>query len=94
MRTLHNSVTAAFRDDLFGHDADEFDRVAIAQEEGRPVYRYSTESPLRNMTGELEPLAPYAGQVCGMVESVRPAAAVVAEMVKEAEAVLAGLARR
>jgi nitronate monooxygenase len=94
LRSLRNSVTEAYRDDLLGHGPDDFDRVAIAEEEGRPVYRYSTESPLRNMTGDVEPLAPYAGQVCGLVEGVRPAAAVVAEMVAEAEAVLAGLAKR
>ena len=94
LRTLHNSVTEAYRDDLLGHGPDDFDRVAVAEEEGRPVYRFSTESPLRNMTGDLEALAPLAGQVCGLVESVRPAAAVVAEMVAEAEAVLARLAAR
>jgi nitronate monooxygenase len=92
VRTLHNSVTAAWRDDLLGHGPDDFEREAIAEEEGRPVYRYSTESPLRNMTGDFEPLAPYAGQVCGLVEGVRPAAEVVKAMVSEAEVVLAGLA--
>ena len=92
VRTLHNSITASHRDDLLGHGPDDFDRVAIAEEEGRPVYRYSTESPLRNMTGEFEPLAPYAGQVCGLVEGVLPAAEVVGAMVSEAEAVLASLA--
>ena len=85
-------MTEAHRDDLLGHGPDDFERVAIAEEEGRPVYRYSTESPLRDMTGDFEPLAPYAGQVCGLVEGVRPAAEVVAAMVSEAEAVLAGLA--
>ena len=49
-------------------------------------------APLRSMTGDFEPLAPYAGQVCGLVEGVRPAAEVVTAMVFEAETVLAGLA--
>ena len=91
VRTLRNSVTEAYADDLLGHGPDEFPREAIAEEEGRPVYRFSTDSPLRNMTGEFEPLAPFAGQSCGLVESVRPAGEVVRAMAAEAEAVLARL---
>ncbi len=88
VRTLKNSVTELFADDLMGHDPDEFPREAVAQEAGRPVYRFSTESPLRGMTGDLEALALYAGQACGAVDRIRPAAEVVREMVDEAQEVL------
>jgi len=91
VRTLRNSVTEAYADNLLGHGPDEFPREAIAEEEGRPVYRFSTDSPLRNMTGDFEPLAPFAGQICGLIESVRPAGEVVRAMAAEAEAVLARL---
>lgn len=91
VRTLRNSVTEAHRDRLLGHGPDDFPREAVAEEEGRPVYRYSTDSPLRSMTGDLEALAPYAGQSCGLVEAVRPAAELLRAMVAEAEATLARL---
>jgi nitronate monooxygenase len=46
------------------------------------------------MTGELEALAHYAGQSAGLVRSVQPAGAIVEQLVDEAEAILAALARR
>jgi nitronate monooxygenase len=94
VRTLANSVTEAHRDRLLGHGPDDFPREQVAEEEGRPVYRHSTDSPLRNMTGELEPLAPFAGQACGLVDRIRPAGEVVRSMVVEAVAILDRLAGR
>jgi nitronate monooxygenase len=93
VRTLRNSVTDAHAGDLLGHSPDEFPREPIAEEEGRPIYRYSTDSPLRSMTGALEPLAPYAGQVCGMIKAEWPAGEVVRSVVREAEETLRRLAR-
>jgi nitronate monooxygenase len=89
VRTLRNSITEAHADRLFGHSPDGLPRDAIAEEQGRPVYRYSTESPLRDMTGDMEPLAPFAGQVCGMVKAEWPAGEVVRTLVGEAEEILA-----
>lgn len=94
VRTLRNSVTEAYADDLLGHGPDEFPRDPIAEEEGRPVYRFSTDSPLRSMTGDFEPLAPFAGQSCGFIDAVRPAGEVVRGIVTEAETVIAGLCGR
>lgn len=94
VRTLRNSVTEAHRDDLLGHGPDDFPREQVAEEEGRPIFRYSTDSPLRSMTGEFEPLAAYAGQACGLVDTIRPAGEVVRAIAREAEAVLARLAAR
>lgn len=91
VRTLRNSVTQAHARDLYGHSPDALPREPVAEEEGRPIYRYSTDSPLRNMTGDMEPLAPFAGQACGMVDAVRPAGEVVQRMVREAETTLARL---
>ncbi|MDQ0320284.1 NAD(P)H-dependent flavin oxidoreductase YrpB (nitropropane dioxygenase family) [Pararhizobium capsulatum DSM 1112] len=51
----------------------------------------STSSPLRGMTGDMEALALYAGQVCGQVKRVRPAGDVVREMMDEARSVLVRL---
>ncbi|WP_119462448.1 nitronate monooxygenase [Rhodospirillaceae bacterium SYSU D60014] len=94
VRTLRNSVTDAYRDDLLGHGPDDFPREPVAEEEGRPVYRFSTDSPLRSMTGDFEALAPFAGQSCGLVNAVRPAGDVVRRMVAEAEATVARLCGR
>jgi nitronate monooxygenase len=91
VRTLRNSVTQAHARDLYGHTPEALPREPVAEEEGRPIYRHSTDSPLRNMTGDMEPLAPFAGQACGMVTAVRPAGEVVQTLVREAEEALARL---
>jgi nitronate monooxygenase len=45
------------------------------------------------MVGDLEALALYAGQSAGLVQAVEPAETIVRELVDEAEAILARLAR-
>lgn len=94
VRTIRNSVTDRYADKLFGHGPDEFPRELIAQEGSYPVYRFSTNSPLSNSTGELEALALYAGQACGMVDRVCPAGEVVRRMVDEAQHILGRLSAR
>jgi nitronate monooxygenase len=76
---------------LLGHSPDDLPRETVAEEDGRPIYRYSTDSPLRSMTGAMEALAPYAGQVCGLVIEIRPAGDVVRSLVREAEETLVRL---
>nr|AIA16635.1 Nitronate monooxygenase [uncultured bacterium]AIA16693.1 Nitronate monooxygenase [uncultured bacterium] len=93
VRTIENSITRLYANDLLGHGPDDFGRDVIAHDEGEPVYRLSTYSPLRGMTGDLEALALYAGQVCGQVKRIRPAREVVHEMMDEAHSVLGRLAR-
>ncbi|WP_258163012.1 hypothetical protein [Rhizobium sp. TH2] len=85
------AFTKLYADDLLGHGPDDFAREVIAHDEGEPVYRLSTYSPLRGMTGDMEALALYAGQVCGQVKHVRPAREVVHEMMDEAHSVLGRL---
>ena len=41
--------------------------------------------------GDLEYAALYAGESCGLVNDIKPAAAIVRDVVAEAEAVLSGL---
>ena len=52
----------------------------IGEEEGRPIYLFSTDSPLRSMTGDFEAMALYAGQGVGAVDRVQSAAEVVADL--------------
>ncbi|BCZ84889.1 hypothetical protein PTKU64_85640 [Paraburkholderia terrae] len=56
VRVLQNSVTRGERGDPFGSQ-----RTVIGDEEGRPIYLFSTDSPLRSMTGDFEAMALYAG---------------------------------
>jgi nitronate monooxygenase len=86
------AVTEAYRDDLWGHAPDDFPREVIGHEEQRPIYKFSTDSPLRNMTGDFEAMAPFAGQVCGLIEDICPAGERLRRIVWEAETILAQFA--
>jgi nitronate monooxygenase len=88
VRTIANSVTEQYAQNLYGHGPDEFSREVIAQDGDEPVYKYSTWSPLRDMTGDMEALALYAGQVCGTIDRIRPAGEVVWGMVEDAHRTL------
>ena len=91
VRTIENSITMLYSDNLLGHGPDDFPRDVIAQYGDDLIYRLSTWSPLRGMTGDMEALALYAGQVCGQVERVQPAADVVHQMMEEAHSALTRL---
>ena len=84
MRVLASEATGALGSQLFGYHPDRLPRRVIAEEEGRPIYAFSTDSPLRSMTGDLERLALFAGQSAGAVERVEPAAAIIKRIVAEA----------
>ena len=63
-----------------------------AAHEGTASYeRYGTASPTRQMTGEVEKLAMYAGQSAGLIDDILPAAEIVARLANEARDAL-GLA--
>lgn len=87
VRVLKNEFTALIEYRPLGHVADAFPREQVAEENGRPVYLMSTDSPLRSMTGELEKLAMFAGQVTGRIDSIKSAKSVVQSIVTEAETV-------
>ena len=72
-----------------GHQPDRIPREVIAEEEGRPLYLYGTDSPLRSMSGDLGRLAMFAGQSCGEVNTVEAAGNAVRRIVNEATATLA-----
>lgn len=93
VRVLSSAMTDGLGDRLFGHDPAAIPREPIAEEEGRPIYLWSTDSPLRSMTGDMDRLAMFAGQVAGQVHAIGGAAELVAAIVAEAEAVLTGLSR-
>jgi nitronate monooxygenase len=90
VRVLKNSVTAAAGEKLWGHHPDALPREVIAEEDSAPVYRYSTASPLRVTTGDLEAMALFAGDGVARVRAIRPAAEIVERMMTEAIATLRG----
>lgn len=81
VRVLANSVTRRERGDPFTGA-----RTVVGDEEGRPIYLFSTDSPLRSMTGDFEAMALYAGQGVGQVQAVEPAADAVRRILAEAAA--------
>lgn len=90
VRVIANSVTEALDGRLLGHDPDALPREPIAWDGDQPRLRYSTDSPLRTTTGELEAMALYAGQGAGAITAIVPAADRLAAIVAEAELILSG----
>lgn len=89
VRVLQNSVTQALDGQYLGHDPDLLPRDPIAWDSGQPLLRFSTDSPMRHTTGDLEAMALYAGEGVGQIRSVVPAAQRLAEIVTEARQTLA-----
>jgi nitronate monooxygenase len=88
VRVVRNAITDSLGSNLVGHDPDDLWCDQVATDAGRPIYRYSTDSPLRSTVGDIEELALFGGQCCGMVTTLVPAARRIAEIVREAEATL------
>ncbi len=84
VRVLPNSVTAGRRGDP--HAAGP--RQVIGADGQRPIYLFSTDSPLRTMTGDLEAMALYAGQGAGRLNEIVPAGDRLRAIVERAVACL------
>ena len=91
VRVLRNSVTDALGHRLTGHHPDRLPREVIAQDTGKAVLKYSTDSPLRTTTGNLEPMAMYAGQSAALIDTLPTAADRIAAIIAQAGAALARL---
>ncbi len=89
VRVLRNSVTR-------GEQGDPFDgrRTVIGDEEGRPIYLFSTDSPLRSMTGDFEAMALYAGKGVEHIDAVTGAGERLQRIAAEAAAALRARALR
>jgi nitronate monooxygenase len=84
VRVLDNSVTRGER----GAPDKDVPEI-IGDEEGRPIYLFSTDSPLRSMTGDFEAMALYAGEGVSRIGDLVSAEQRVHSIVTEAEALLA-----
>lgn len=88
VRVIGNSVTAPLGHALMGHDPADLPHEVIGDQDGRQILRYSTDSPLRDTSGDFEAMALYAGQGVDAITSVIPAAERLRDIVAEAEAIL------
>lgn len=84
VRVLGNSETARLGDRLFGHSPHDQQKEIVGHEDDRPIYRFSTDSPLRNTQGELERMALFAGQIAGEIDDVPPAEELIRKIVTDA----------
>lgn len=84
VRVLANSVTREVGDRLFGHHPDALPREVIAHEDGWPLYKFSTNSPLRSTVGDLEKMALYAGESAALVDHEMSAAEAIERVMTEA----------
>jgi nitronate monooxygenase len=82
IRVLQNSATRGERGDPFGP------KSVIGEEEGRPIYLFSTDSPLRSMTGDFEAMALYSGQGVDKIDAIIPAGDRLRAIVAEAQRLL------
>lgn len=91
VRVIGNSVTKALGHGLMGHHPDRLPRDVIAWDDGRPLLKFSTDSPLRTTTGNLEAMAAFAGQSVALIDTLPTAADRIATIVSEAQVALANL---
>lgn len=93
VRAIANSVTERLEGRYLGHDPDSLPREVIACDGDQKRLRFSTDSPLRTTTGNLEAMALYAGQGAGAINDVPPAAIRLADMAAQAREILNGAVR-
>ncbi|MBI1172534.1 nitronate monooxygenase [bacterium] len=93
VRVIRNSVTDALGPVLMGHHPDHLPREVIGSDAGRPLLKFSTDSPLRTTTGNLEAMAAFAGQSVGLIDTLPTAAERISVILAQAEAALARLPR-
>ncbi len=89
VRVLTNSVTHGEHGSHLGAR-----RIVIGEEEGRPIYLFSTDSPLRFTTGNLETMALYAGMGAAQIDAVVGAQERLRQLATDAAASLHGRALR
>lgn len=91
VRAIRNSIIEGLGPNMMGHRPDLLPREVIAADDGRPLLRYSTDSPLRSTTGNLEAMALYAGQGVSLIDTLPTAAGRLAAIMDEARMALARL---
>ena len=81
VRVLANDVLAGRYDNA---DRD----TVIGQQDNQPIYLFSTDSPLKGATGQIEDMAIYCGQSCGQIHQQCSAGERIAKILLEAHETL------
>lgn len=81
VRVLANPIT---RGDFGEFKAGDIPHQ-IGEQEGQPVYRFSTDSPLPDATGAVADMAIYAGQGCAEIKAIVPAALRINDIIRVAQ---------
>ena len=84
VRVIGNSVTKVLGHNLMGHHPDRLPREPVGEDAGRTLLRFSTDSPLRTTSGDLEAMALFAGQGAALIRDVPTAAARIGTIMAEA----------
>lgn len=84
VRVLSSAVTSGARG-----DPQTTSRTVIGEENGRPIFLFSTDSPLRSMSGDFESMALYAGTGTGRITEITGAGDRLRTIVAEAAVGLA-----
>lgn len=76
-----------------GEYGDPFtpDRTKIGQQGQRPIYRFSTDSPLKSTDGDFVQMALYAGTGVGAVKSIQHAENIIRQIASEALSLVAAV---
>lgn len=85
VRVLHSPVV--------DRETDKSPPQAIGEEEGRPIYLFSTDSPLRSMTGDFASMALYAGTGVENIDTVVGAEERMNDFLRQAESAIPPLSR-
>ncbi|MFT5658278.1 MAG: nitronate monooxygenase [Gammaproteobacteria bacterium] len=88
VRVIRNSVTDALGQNLMGHHPDQLPQEIVGQDSGRSLMKYSTDSPLRTTTGDLEAMAAFAGQSASLIETMPTVAGRIVTILSQADAAL------
>lgn len=83
VRVLPNSVTRGER----GLPSES--RIQIGEDAGKPIWLFSTDSPLRTTSGDLEAMPHYAGQAVAVISNCVGAGERLSQIVREAVQLLA-----
>ncbi|MFM9272189.1 NAD(P)H-dependent flavin oxidoreductase [Halomonas elongata] len=81
VRVLRNAVVSGLHDDMIMDDV-------IGEQDGQPVYRFSTDSPLADATGQVDDMALYCGQSCGQLNDLCSTEERIRQMLDEAHVCL------
>ncbi|WP_133492069.1 nitronate monooxygenase family protein [Alcanivorax sp. 24] len=87
VRVLRSRVTRGEYDDLRHARISEI----IGEQDGQPVYLFSTDSPLADARGEVDDMALYAGQSCGQIQQLLSAKQRLNHIIEEAAETLTRL---